>query len=49
MKLTAGEIQDNFDEFLNFIYIYISEPRREKLTNFYLKHQEEIMFMPASL
>ena len=48
MKLTEGEIQDNFDEFLNFIYIYISEPRREKLTNFYLKHQEEIMFMPAS-
>tara|TARA_R110000796_G_scaffold135232_2_gene251339 strand:+ start:1845 stop:2609 length:765 start_codon:yes stop_codon:yes gene_type:complete len=48
MKLTAEEIQDNFDDFMRYIENYISEPRRGKLTKFYLKHQEEIMFMPAS-
>jgi hypothetical protein len=48
MKLTAQEISDNWDIFLSNIDTYISEPRRSKLKEFYLKYQERIMMMPAS-
>lgn len=48
MKLTAEQIQDNWNEFLSFITVYISEPRASELTAFYNKYAERVMMMPAS-
>jgi hypothetical protein len=48
MKLTAQEISNNWDTFISNIDTYISEPRRSKLKEFYIKYQERIMLMPAS-
>jgi hypothetical protein len=48
MKITAQEISNNWDIFLSNIDNYISEPRRSKLKEFYIKYQERIMMMPAS-
>jgi len=48
MKLTAEQIQDNWDVFMGNIKNNISSPRKEKLIEFYEKYQERIMFMPAA-
>ena len=48
MKLTAEQIQANWDEFLSYIDEYISEPRKTTLKNFYEKYAERIMLMPAA-
>jgi len=48
MSLTATQIQDNWRKFLNYIDTYISSPRKEKLIEFYKKHEEEFTLMPAS-
>ncbi len=48
MKLTAEQIQSNFEKFYNYINEHISNPRREKLINFYTKFAERIVMMPAS-
>jgi len=48
MKLTAEQIQSNWEKMLGYINTYISDTRREKLIEFYKKHEEEIMLMPAS-
>jgi hypothetical protein len=48
MNLSAKQIQENYYEFLGYIKLYISSPRREQLETFYKKHEEEIMLMPAS-
>lgn len=48
MKLTAEQIQENWDEFISYIDNYISEPRKTTLKNFYEKYAERIMLMPAS-
>lgn len=48
MKLTAEQIQENWDEFLSFIDEYISEPRASKLKEFYNTYAERIMLMPAA-
>ena len=48
MSLTAEQIQENWGVFIGWIENYISEPRRSQLTQFYQKHQDEIMLMPAS-
>ena len=48
MELTAEQIQKNWGEFLGYIKNYISEPRRSQLTQFYNKHEDEIVMMPAS-
>lgn len=48
MKLTAEQIQDNWIKFEKTITSYISEPRRSKLLDFYQKHSERFMLMPAS-
>jgi len=48
MKLTAEQIQANWDKFNSFINTYISEPRASELKSFYSKYQERIMLMPAS-
>jgi hypothetical protein len=46
--LTAEEIDRNYNILLSKIDTYISEPRRTKLKNFYLKYQDRLMLMPAS-
>jgi hypothetical protein len=48
MKLTAEQIQDNWNKFLSIIDTHISEPRRSKLKAFYEQYAERIMLMPAS-
>ena len=48
MNLTAEQIQSNWNKMLAYINTYISDPRREKLIEFYKKHGDEIVMMPAS-
>lgn len=48
LKLSAEQISTNWEIFLSNIDNHISEPRRSKLKEFYLKYQERIMMMPAS-
>jgi len=48
MKLSAEQIQENWDTFIGYIDKYISEPRKTKLKDFYSKYQERIILMPAS-
>jgi len=48
MKLTAEQIQDNWNKFLSIIDEHISEPRCSKLKAFYEQYAERIMLMPAS-
>jgi hypothetical protein len=48
MKLTAEQIQDNWNEFLSIIDTHISEPRCSELKAFYEQYAERIMLMPAS-
>jgi hypothetical protein len=48
MKLTAEQIQDNWNKFLSIIDDYISEFRRPNLKEFYGQYAERIMLMPAS-
>ena len=48
MKLTAEQIQGNWDEFCGNIEIHISRPRREMLMAFYNTYKERIMMMPAA-
>ena len=48
MSLKAEQIQENWERFLKIIDIYISEPRKEKLLEFYKRHENRIALMPAS-
>ena len=48
MKLTAEQIQENWNVFMGNIEKYISSPRKEKLIAFYEKYQERISLMPAA-
>ena len=48
MKLTAEQIQDNWNVFLGLIKEHISSPRKEKLLDFYNQYADRIMFMPAA-
>ena len=48
MKLTAEQIQGNWDQFLNNINQYISSPRKEKLLEFYKKYEDRLIIMPAA-
>jgi len=48
MKLTAEQIQDNWNKFLSIIDEHISEPRCSELKAFYKQYAERIMLMPAS-
>jgi hypothetical protein len=48
MKLSAEQIQNNWNQFLSYIDIYISEPRASKLKSFYEKYADRIILMPAS-
>ena len=46
--LTPEQIKSNWDKFLNIIDTHISGERGEKLKQFYLKHEERFVMMPAS-
>ena len=46
--ITPEQIKDNWDKFLNNIETYISEPRKDSLLEFYTKHEERFVMMPAS-
>ena len=48
MKLTAEQIQKNWEIFINNIETFISSPRKEQLIEFYEKYQDRIIMMPAS-
>jgi len=48
MKLTAEQIQENWNVFMGNIEKYISSPRKEKLIAFYEKYQDRISLMPAA-
>ncbi len=48
MKLTAEQIQSNWEIFLNNIEIHIPGNRGEQLTNFYKRYEERIILMPAA-
>jgi len=48
MELTAEKMIENWERFLEFITCYVESPRKEKLLEFYKKHEERFMMMPAS-
>jgi hypothetical protein len=48
MNLTAEQIQENWNELMNYIGLYISESRRENLKAFYEQYADRIMLMPAA-
>jgi hypothetical protein len=48
MNLTAEQIQENWDKLMVIIDKFISSPRKEKLIDFYHKHQDRLILMPAS-
>lgn len=48
MNLTPEQIQDNWNELMEYINEYISSPRKEKLLEFYEQYAERLMLMPAS-
>jgi len=48
MILTAEQIQNNWVDLEETIKVYISEPRRSQLLDFYSTYSERIMMMPAS-
>jgi hypothetical protein len=48
MKLTAEQIQKNWNDLLLVISNEISSPRREKLLEFYKTYSERLMMMPAA-
>jgi hypothetical protein len=48
MKLTAEQIQNNWNNLLSIMDKYISEPRCSELKSFYEKYAERIILMPAS-
>ena len=48
MNLTAEQIQENWVELLAYIDKYVSDPRKEKLREFYEQYAERLMLMPAA-
>ena len=48
MKLSAEQIQQNWNVLLGYIEVYIESPRKEKLLDFYNKYSERLMLMPAA-
>ena len=48
MKLTAEQIQGNWDTFTSNIETHITGDRKQALLDFYNKYQERIMLMPAA-
>ena len=48
MKLSAEQIQENWNQFTHNILNYISSPRKEQLIEFYNKYQDRLILMPAA-
>jgi hypothetical protein len=48
MQLNAQEIQSNWIDLEETIKVFIEEPRRSQLLDFYHKYQERIIMMPAA-
>ena len=48
MKLTAEQIQENWDIFISNIESHITGDRKQAMLNFYAQYQERIMLMPAA-
>ena len=48
MKLTAEQIQSNWEEFIGNIEKYITGDRKQSLLDFYKKYEDRIILMPAS-
>ena len=48
MKLTAEEIEGNWNTFIGYINEHISSPRKEKLLDFYKKFEDRLVLMPAA-
>ena len=48
MKLTAEQIQGNWDTFISNIETHITGDRKQALLDFYNKYQERVMLMPAA-
>ena len=48
MKLTAEQIQENWDIFISNIENHITGDRKQALLEFYNKYQERVMLMPAA-
>ena len=48
MKLTAEQIQSNWEVFLDNINVHITGDRKGKLLEFYKKYEERIILMPAA-
>ena len=48
MNLTAEQIQNNWMDLEETIKVFISEPRRSQLLDFYSKYSERLMLMPAA-
>jgi len=48
MNLTAEQIQQNWIDLEETIKVFIEEPRRSQLLDFYSKYSDRIMLMPAA-
>lgn len=48
MQLTAEQLVENYNKFLEYIDLHITGERQSTLRQLYLDHQERIMLMPAS-
>ena len=48
MKLTAEQIQENWNKFISNIETHITGERKQKLIDFYTEYQERVMLMPAA-
>jgi hypothetical protein len=48
MKLSAEQIQSNWEVFLNNIEVHITGTRKKKLLEFYKHYEERVMLMPAA-
>ena len=48
MKLSAEQIQKNWNQFIHNIDSHITSPRKEQLIKFYETYAERIMLMPAA-
>jgi len=46
MKLTAEQIQENWDYFIQHINTWVSSPRKEKLLEFYEQYKDRLILMP---
>ena len=48
MKLSAEQIQSNWEVFLDNIKVHIPGNRGEQLLNFYKRYEERVILMPAA-